>query len=171
MIGVKKIKKGQIESYTTADVADSVGKRYQTDNQQTYNDATSSIQTQLNTKLASTSWIDYSATSTIVGWSSFTSKFIFYKIIDNYCFVDFYISGTSNTTTINFTLPFNNTSSFATFAPSGYSANNNVNNSAPSRLTIENASNVVNCYKDMAFLNWTASSIKAIAGQISFKIN
>ena len=49
MIGVKKIKKGQIETYTTADIADSVDKRYQTDNQQTYNDATSSIQTQLNT--------------------------------------------------------------------------------------------------------------------------
>jgi len=50
MIGTKKIKKGQIESYTTADVADSVGKRYQTENQNTFNDATSSIQTQLNTK-------------------------------------------------------------------------------------------------------------------------
>ena len=50
MIGTKKIKKGQIESYTTADVADSVGKRYQTENQNTFNDATSSVQTQLNTK-------------------------------------------------------------------------------------------------------------------------
>ena len=50
MIGNKKIKKGQIESYTTADVADSVGKRYQTENQNTFNDATSSIQTQLGTK-------------------------------------------------------------------------------------------------------------------------
>lgn len=33
---------------TTADIADSVNKRYQTDNQNTFNDATSSIQTQLN---------------------------------------------------------------------------------------------------------------------------
>ncbi len=33
---------------TTADIADSTDKRYQTDNQNTYNDATSSIQTQLN---------------------------------------------------------------------------------------------------------------------------
>jgi hypothetical protein len=50
MNGTKKIKKGQIESYTTADIADSVGKRYQTENQNTFNDATSSIQTQLNTR-------------------------------------------------------------------------------------------------------------------------
>jgi len=33
---------------TTADIADSTNKRYQTDNQQLFNDATSSIQTQLN---------------------------------------------------------------------------------------------------------------------------
>ena len=35
---------------TTADIADSTNKRYQTDNQNTYNDATSSIQTQINAK-------------------------------------------------------------------------------------------------------------------------
>lgn len=35
---------------TTANIADSVGKRYQTENQNTFNDATSSIQTQLNGK-------------------------------------------------------------------------------------------------------------------------
>ncbi len=34
----------------TSDIADSTNKRYQTDNQQTFNDATSSIQTQLNAK-------------------------------------------------------------------------------------------------------------------------
>ena len=36
------------EDATTADIADSTNKRYQTDNQQLFNDATSSIQTQLN---------------------------------------------------------------------------------------------------------------------------
>jgi len=35
---------------TTADVLDSTGNRYQTENQNTYNDATSSIQTQIDTK-------------------------------------------------------------------------------------------------------------------------
>ena len=41
------------KSVTTADVADSTNKRYQTDNQQSFNDATSSIQTQLNSKQSS----------------------------------------------------------------------------------------------------------------------
>jgi hypothetical protein len=36
---------------TTSDITDSTNKRYQTDNQRTFNDATSSIQTQINNKL------------------------------------------------------------------------------------------------------------------------
>ena len=52
---------------TTADIADSTNKRYQTDNQNTYNDATSSIQTQLNGKLANTS----SAILTALGWYNY----------------------------------------------------------------------------------------------------
>jgi hypothetical protein len=44
---------------TTADVADSTGKRYQTENQKTYNDATSSIQTQLNAKQATLGYTPY----------------------------------------------------------------------------------------------------------------
>ena len=38
------------KSITTAEVSDSTGKRYQTENQNNFNDATSSIQTQLNNK-------------------------------------------------------------------------------------------------------------------------
>ena len=38
------------KSVTTADIADSTNKRYQTDNQNSFNDATSSIQTQINAK-------------------------------------------------------------------------------------------------------------------------
>jgi hypothetical protein len=41
---------------TTADIADSLDRRYQTDTQKTFNDATSSIQTQLNGKQASGSY-------------------------------------------------------------------------------------------------------------------
>lgn len=171
MIGVKKIKKGQIETYTTADVADSVDKRYQTDNQQTYNDATSSIQTQLNAKLASTSWIDYSATSTVVGWSSFVDKKIFYKIIDNMCFVFFGIDGISNTTTITFTLPVTNTSGFLIFANGSYHRNNSLPSVNPPRIQLANASNEVVIFRDLLGSAWTASSSKTVTGQFSFKIN
>ena len=43
------------KALTTADIADSTNKRYQTENQKLYNDATSSIQTQLNSKQATLS--------------------------------------------------------------------------------------------------------------------
>ena len=45
-----KIPNSQIPALTTANIPDSAEKRYQTDNQKLFNDATSSIQTQLNSK-------------------------------------------------------------------------------------------------------------------------
>lgn len=53
---------------TTDDIADSVNKRYQTDAQETVNDATSSIQTQLNGKVNNT------GTETIAGAKTFSSN-------------------------------------------------------------------------------------------------
>lgn len=50
----------QTGDYTTAQVTETTNKKYQTDNQALYNDATSSIQTQLNSKVqASTSTANY----------------------------------------------------------------------------------------------------------------
>lgn len=53
-------------------------------------------------------YTDYSSTSTVVGWSGFDSnaKQIWYKKIGKTVFVWFYISGTSNSATHTFTLPF-----------------------------------------------------------------
>jgi hypothetical protein len=50
-------------------------------------------------------WTDYSGTSTITGWSSFTIKEIGYKKIGNLVFVKFRLIGTSDVTNANFTLP------------------------------------------------------------------
>lgn len=65
---------------TTADIADSTDKRYQTDNQKLYNDATSSIQTQLNAKVSgvtATSPITSSGgTSPAISTSMATNKLI-----------------------------------------------------------------------------------------------
>lgn len=54
-------------------------------------------------------WIDYTSTSTIVGWSSVgLTKSILYKVIDNNktMLIAFSISGTSNSAQTTFTLPF-----------------------------------------------------------------
>jgi hypothetical protein len=61
---------------TTADIADSTNKRYQTDNQNTYNDATSSIQTQLNAKQNTLGYTPYryinTTSSTVTGTTAET---------------------------------------------------------------------------------------------------
>jgi len=77
-------------------------------------EAMSTVRTKLNNVITEinlldpTDWVDYSATSTIVGWSSFTPgyKTIRYRVIGKQVFVYFDFSGTSNSTTTTFTLPF-----------------------------------------------------------------
>ena len=58
--------------------------------------------------VTSVAWTDYSATSTIVGWTSYTTKEIWYKKIGKIVFVTFHIAGTSDDTVANFTVPFSN---------------------------------------------------------------
>jgi hypothetical protein len=59
--------------------------------------------------IITTVWTDYSATSTITGWTSYTTKVIEYKKVGNLVFVNFRIAGTSNANTTSFTLPHNET--------------------------------------------------------------
>lgn len=64
-------------------------------------------QTQLNAKqdsLGVVGFTDYSATSTIVGWSSFTNKVVQYLEVGNIAFYEVFISGTSNSATTTFTI-------------------------------------------------------------------
>ena len=65
---------------TTADIADTTDKRYQTDNQKLYNDATSSIQTQLNSKVtgvtASSPITSSGGTTPVISTSMSTNKLI-----------------------------------------------------------------------------------------------
>jgi hypothetical protein len=87
---------------TTVDFADSTNKRYQTDNQQTYNDATSSIQTQLNGKQATGSYeatTNKGATGGYVGLTLFNINF---KNALN-TFTSFFTN--SNTATRTYTFP------------------------------------------------------------------
>lgn len=48
----------------------------------------------------------YSDTSTISGWTSFTTKHVYYKRVGKLVFVWFVLDGTSNSATTNFTVPY-----------------------------------------------------------------
>ena len=52
-------------------------------------------------------WTDYSGTSTIVGWTSYTQKIIEYKKIGKLVFVNFWLAGESDNVATTFTVPFN----------------------------------------------------------------
>jgi hypothetical protein len=62
-----------------------------------------------STDIYSTAWTDYSSTSTIVGFSSFYTKNIYYKKIGTTIFVWFFLHGIPSTTpnglVLTFTLP------------------------------------------------------------------
>ena len=77
---------------------------------------TSSLSSRINTKLNISdttvflrkgTWTDYSGTSTITGWSSYTTKLIQYEITDKIMRVMVQIEGTGSGATTSFTLPLN----------------------------------------------------------------
>ena len=131
----------------------------------------SSVRTKLNNVITEinlldpTDWIDYSSTSTVIGWTTFVYKQIKYKIIGKQVFVRFNLEGTSNNTATTFTLPFNNIS-IINYANT-YAGNNGV---------LVNGNSVININSNV-FLGvqngntvWTASGSKWIAGQFFYEI-
>lgn len=115
-----------------------------------------------------TTWVDYSATSTVVGWSSFTTKKISYKIIDNAMIIDFNIEGVSSLGTASFTIPFN--ASSATFVLSAYIINLGSASSNPGRISSANGSNVITVQRDGQNTAFTSSGTKRCSGQITIQL-
>jgi hypothetical protein len=122
------------------------------------------------TPVAETTWVDYSATSNITGWGSFTTKQLTYKIIGDTLFVKFFLSGTSNSTGTSFTLPYVSTNFISENGIRTF--NNNI--SYEGFAFIVGVSNLVNAYywtTSTSYTNtWTASSGKTISGQIYMEI-
>lgn len=108
----------------------------------------------------------YGTTSTKVGWSSFTDTNIRYLLIGKLLFIDFYIAGTSNSTSSSFTLPYSvPTNQYGWRTPCRVT-DNGVLSASPglAEITIANP-NVVNLYKTMSSTAWTASGTKMVSGQ------
>lgn len=110
---------------------------------------------------------DYSATSTVVGWSSFSLKTIYYKKIGKTVFVYFDLLGTSNSGSTTFTLPYNN--SGAIVARFVYRAQDNGGALvvAPGQMAGGSGSAIL--YSDMAGGLWTSSGQKSAFGQFFYE--
>lgn len=123
----------------------------------------------LETKLTKNTWIDYSATSTIVGWSSFITKEIFILIVGDILFCQFLLNGTSNSTTTSFTINYNNPSTNLA-STNNYVVNAGTPTATPGRIAISNGSNVVTLTVNGSGGLYSATGNKQAIGQFFMKI-
>jgi hypothetical protein len=112
-------------------------------------------------------YTDYSATSTIVGWSSFSTKKLYYKKVGKLVWVFFYLDGTSDSTALTFTLPF--TSSNDVPMRVIVQAIDNGGAFTVGIAELPNNSSTVTCYKNITETAWTNANEKYVAGQFFYQ--
>ena len=118
--------------------------------------------------VTSVSWRGYHDASTIVGWSAYTAKLIYYKKIGKLMFVQFYIDGTSDDTVATFTIPHtpNANPSFSAF----YVRSRDDNVWLAQGLGLLTGGNAtIQCYTTSDGALWTNSSTKTIVGQFWYE--
>ena len=117
--------------------------------------------------VAETAWTDYSASTTLVGWSSTTIKKVFYRVEGKKIFFIFYIGGTSNATSASFTLP--NSIVDLIGGGSGWTihiaAQDNGSNSIAANALIGGGSPTITLYPSYVGSLWTASGTKSVSGE------
>lgn len=114
-------------------------------------------------------WVDYASTSTVTGWSSFTSKIILYRQSYKTIHVIFFLNGTSNSTAATFTLP--TASSSNCYISLTYIAVNNGTSVSGCRYELPSSSSTVTCDPTSAGGTWTASGTKLVRGEFFYKID
>lgn len=107
---------------------------------------------------------DYSATSTIVGWTSFTSKVLTYLKIGKLVFVIFNFDGTSNDVVVTATLPFAASGSLFDLS----TARDNGGALTPCRIQISGSTLTVFPNMTAAANAWTNSGTKSARGHFFY---
>ncbi|HUV84206.1 MAG TPA: hypothetical protein VMV86_00770, partial [Methanosarcinales archaeon] len=92
------------------------------------------------------------------------SKVIKYKKIGKLVMVTFSISGTSNSTAANFTLPYAAKTGSDFGGTCLYAMDNTAAIPTATAIYMRSASSTVSLYSDMALGTWTASGAKGIKG-------
>lgn len=116
-------------------------------------------------------WTDYSSSSTIVGWSSFTTKLIYYKVIGKTVFIYYDLRGTSNSTSLSFTLPYTAVASPDLYFTIGLTYDNSAYVVAAGKGYLAGGSSTVILYKvnEASSADWTASGTKIVTGSLWFQ--
>lgn len=138
-------------------------------------EAMSSVRTKLNDVITNvnlldpTGWIDYSATSTIVGYTSFTEKIIYYRQIGKQVFINYILTGVSNSTLITFTLPINLKTGTGGINSFCYGIDNGVNSGFG--FVTNSGVDKVQAFKTATSGAWTASGTKQTRGSLFYIID
>ena len=117
-------------------------------------------------------WQDYSLLSTVLGWSSFTAKNIYYVLRGKQLFVSFQISGESNATSISFTIPYiaSDVVGFTFGGALTVGQDNGSYITGACRCYISNNSAIVGCDSNMAGGVWTNHGAKRVDGSFVLQI-
>jgi hypothetical protein len=121
-----------------------------------------------NGDLRTVAWTDYSSTSTLTGWSSYTIKEISYKKVGNLVFVNFKIYGVSDSTLARFTVPYS-ASSFGNGVNIPIRVRDNSGSRVVGIMFLNNSSNIVQCLSDITGSSFTASGTKEIEGSFYYE--
>lgn len=115
-------------------------------------------------------WIDYSATSTVTGWAASPTVHIGYRLVGSTVFVIFEITGTSNATSVSFTLPFSVSLNGATDVSGalGRTEDNTAFGADVGVFALPTGA-TVNCYKDNTQGAWTNVGTKLVRGSFNYQ--
>lgn len=128
------------------------------------------IDSQLALKQDKTTWIDHASASTVVGFTSITTKQIRYLVEGKKVTVQYVLSGTSNSTTTSFTLPF---AAGASAVLNGSSIFNGLS-AGTSMIGVANVpqnSSTVSFFTNTIGTGLSASGTKNVTGQFTYEID
>lgn len=121
-------------------------------------------QTALNGKVTLNAWVDISLTSTITGWSVFTTNVCRYVDCGNYFIYYVMFHGTSNSTNVTFTIHYTPAISLSQFGGL-FSINNGASLAGLAPISITAGSNIVSVpVAQNTGTSWVASGVKAVRG-------
>lgn len=126
------------------------------------------VLTRTASKIYTVDYTDYSGTSTITGWSSLSTSIIDYFKIGKLVWVWFSFAGTSDTTTVSFTLPFANANEAHTLNTACRASDNGTDLTTPGLVRMTANSTTVNVYSDFSLAAWTGSGNKQCEGQFFY---
>jgi hypothetical protein len=112
---------------------------------------------------------DYSATSTVTGWSATPTAQIWVWKLGRMVHVQFYITGTSNATSASFTVPDAALAALTSLLIPAFVTNSGTPAAAPGRIRFAAGSGTITIDRTLnASDGWTASGTKTVSGSFSY---